>query len=312
MIRSTLRTLRHGAELRHLPVAIEGSLPVVQTFLVGAAGAFNITGLDVPASLKPFLVGIHETSDWPHADGVRWRFEHRTPDNVLLGSMVLQPAGRIALGGFSFAMFRPSGARTACVRPMQRRWRYLLAWRRSRLRRDALGLTMNYQDLKALDVYYQQPRPVWVVTVPHGADFNLFPMDLLDDIDEDHLFLALRSTSPSVPHMRKLCAIALSAVPAALKPEIYKLGAHHKTAYAPGSPLPVQTVQSVHLGLKVPAPAFQVTEWQISAWTEVGSHTCFLAQRLRSTDIGAGAQLAHVSALFAKSALAHPWSFVEI
>ena len=163
---------------------------------------------------------------------------------------------------------------------------------------------MTAADLRAFDVYYQRPRPVWLVTVPHCSNFNIFPMDLLDTMDGDRLFLALRSSSPSIPFMRQRCAIALSAVPVTFKEVIYRLGAHHKIAYASDIPLPFATVRSARHDLIVPESAFAVSEWMLRDWVEVGSHTCFMAERISETRTDSGSQLAHVSAMFARGARA--------
>ena len=56
---SVVRALLRGAELRQLPVALRlHDLPIVRTFLRCGRGTFEVTGLDVPASLKPFVIGI--------------------------------------------------------------------------------------------------------------------------------------------------------------------------------------------------------------------------------------------------------------
>jgi len=302
LIRATLKALVHGVELRHLPIALRpADRELVKTFLVAGDRSFEITGLDVPASLVPLVIGIRESSAWPYGQSEHWRLEVRTPQGVVLGSMTLATSGRITLGGMAIALFTPKDGRTACVSIGERWWRYLLAWRRERVRRNSAGLALSFPDLRALDVYYQRPRPVWLVTVPHAEGFNMFPMDLLERIDgPERLFLALRSTSVSVPFMSQRCAIALSAVPATLKAAIYALGNHHRTAYMPGAPLPFAVIKSATQGLAVPAPAFIVTEWRIRDSVEVGSHTCFVADRMTETVHGDGEQLAHVSGLLAK------------
>jgi hypothetical protein len=313
MIRSTARALWHGVELRHLPVAVQlKDLPVVRTFLTANASAVDITGLDVPAALKPFVIGIREGDTWPRADSAHWRLENRLSAGTLLGSMELESFGRIELGGEAFSLFRPTRPRTACVATLERHWHYLLAWRRAWVRRRAPGLAMTAADLIALDVYYQKPRPVWLVTVPHQANFNMFPMDLLQFFPDRKLFLALRSTSPSIPFMRQRSAIALAAVPADLKQAIYRLGRHHQAAYQPNAPLPFATTRSACHALPVAAPAFHVTEWTITDWKEVGSHTCFMADHVGDAIMESAAQLAHVSALFAQSPLAASMPFAEV
>ena len=313
MIRAAARALWQGVELRHLPVAVDHSdPPVVRTLLTAGAQAIDITGLDVPAALKPLVIGMRETNAWPHATPMPWRLENHLADGTLLGSMDLHFFERLQLGTEVFSLFRPSRARTACVATLERQWRYLLAWRRAAVRKNAPGMTMTSADLKALDVYYQRPRPVWLVTVPHQNHFNMFPMDLLQVFPDQRLFLALRSSSPSIPYMRQRCPIALSAVPADLKQVIYRLGSHHQAAYVPDAPLPFATVRSAAHGLVVAAPAFRITEWTISDWKEVGSHTCFIADYVRDTTLGSAPQLAHVSALFARSAVATHLPFGEV
>jgi hypothetical protein len=289
-------------ELRHLPVALRpADLLRVKTFLLAGDGEFEITGLDMPASLVPLTIGIRESPRWPQGEFKRWRLQMRTPPGVTLGSVTLVPAGRMTLGGVPIALFRPKDGRTACVGGAERMWLYLLAWRRAHVRSGSPGLAPAFADLRALDVYYQRPRPVWLVTVPHTEGFNLFPMDLLERFDGDgRLFLALRSTSASVPFMRQQCAVALAAVPAAQKAAIYALGNHHRTAYVPGESLPFALTRSPTCGLCVPAPAFIVTEWRICDSREVGSHTCFVADRVSETVQGGGEQLGHVSGLLAK------------
>jgi len=313
MIRSAIRTLVFGTDLRHVPVALRlDDLPIVRTWLMEDGRAIDITGLDVPASLKPLMIGIRETAAWPHAESRCWRLEVRLPNDGVVGSMELAPAGRVTLGAAAIALFRPLRARTACVGMAERSWRYFLAWRRVRASVGSPGLSMTAADLRALDVYYQRPRPVWLVSVPHDVGFNMFPMDLLENFNGNRLFLALRSSSPSVRFMRQRCPIALSAVPAILKQAIYKLGAHHKVAHTPSTPLPFPTIHSARHGLIVPAPAFRVTEWVIDDWAEVGSHTCFVATRVDETNQGPAAQLAHVSELFAQSTRAVHEPFVAI
>jgi hypothetical protein len=310
---AVVRALLRGTELRQLPVALRlHDLPIVRTFLRCGGGTFEVTGLDVPASLKPFVIGIRETAAWPHVESRRWRFEVRLPTAVVLGSMTLEPIGRITLSNEALALFRPAHARTMCVGSVERSWRYFLAWRRARAAGNSGKLTMTAADLRALDVYYQRPRPVWLVTVPHCSSFNIFPMDLLDTMDGGRLFLALRSSSPSIPFMRQRCAIALSAVPATFKEVIYRLGAHHKVAYASGIPLPFATVRSAGCDLIVPEPAFAVSEWMLGDSVEVGSHTCFMAERVSETRTDSGSQLAHVSAMFARGARAVDLPFTGV
>jgi hypothetical protein len=136
-------------------------------------------------------------------------------------------------------------------------------------------------------------------------DFNLFPMDLLD-IDGDHLF-----SHSDPPVLRVLHAPALRdrsiGGPATLKQEIYKLV--HTTRQPTGFATAGRDGAIGPFGPEG-ARSSWVTEWQISAWTEVGRTPAFLLNVWVPPTSDQRPNWRMSAPL--KSALAHPWSFAEI
>src|SRR4029078_3308462 len=98
---------------------------------------------------------------------------------------------------------------------------------------------------------------VVLVSVDDGTRGNLFPMDLIGPVSPDRFTLALRNTSPSVEVMKVTRRVALSDMPSALTPVIYKLGEHHKKQSIDWGSLPFQTARSRMLHLPSPAHALQ-------------------------------------------------------
>ena len=138
-------------------------------------------------------------------------------------------------------------------------------------------------------------------------------MDLVDFLPKSGLLvLSLRTTSPSVSHIKQRRLLAFSSVPHTTKEVIYALGERHKKPYTPGANLPLETVPSRSLGLPVPADAFRVRELRVRDYVDIGSHSVFLAEIVDELSAGREKQLAHVSGLFATSRIGGAYSLTEI
>ncbi|MDA1094439.1 MAG: flavin reductase [Acidobacteria bacterium] len=221
---------------------------------------------------------------------------------ALVGQMRVDFASSLRLGGHDLTVIRPSRAKNLSQPAVARWWRYALAARRAAQDRRPRNLKMSAADLRCLDVYYTSPRPVYVVTVPHGDSFNLFPVDLVSFLGDAGFFLALRSSSPSIPFMQEDGRLVFSSVPAALRDTIYRLGAHHTRAYDRVDDLGLALTPSPAFGLPAPAQAFRVREFRVLDHRTVGSHVVFQAVQVAISERDLEPQLAHVSAAFARYA----------
>src|SRR5262249_16532375 len=133
---------------------------------------------------------------------------------------------------------------------------------RSRVRSHET-LRMTSEGVQQLMIFYICPRPVILVSVADEHHANLFPMDLIVPLSEDRFTPALRRPSPSIPTMKATRRIAISDMPAALTPVIYKLGAHHQKSSIDWSELPFDMRKSSSFSLPYPANALRVRELEI-------------------------------------------------
>ena len=154
---------------------------------------------------------------------------------------------------------------------------------------------MPPESIQQTMIFYTCPRPVVLVSVDDGTRGNLFPMDLIGPVSPDRFTLALRITSPSVEVMKATRRVALSDMPSALTPVIYKLGEHHKKQSIDWGSLPFQTARSGMFQLPYPENAMRVREMEIIDHETVGSHTFFITREVSETVRGAGPQLFHTN-----------------
>src|SRR6185503_13552391 len=179
--------------------------------------------------------------------------------------------------GVSLTIFDVIDGSHRCTAWPYRAWNAWLHGRAVRRRpHETDGMTP--ESIERLMIFYICPRPVVLVSVAGAHDGNLFPMDLIGAVSEDRFTLALRSTSRSIPEMKGTRHVVISDMPAASKPVIYKLGAHHKKSSIDWSELPFDVRRSSIFAIPHPANALRVRELEILTSDEQGSHTLFVAR----------------------------------
>jgi flavin reductase (DIM6/NTAB) family NADH-FMN oxidoreductase RutF len=306
-----------GQSLRHRPVSLhpDEQRPVRAGLRTGR-GSRDVTPSLFPVSLDPLLLGLWSAEgDAPDpaigtAAGLRL---HDAASGTEVGSLRLRAERVLAGPGGGVLLLRPTRSAARCVPAADRAWRYLLAWRQAR--RNAKvpnAFQMTFADLRALNVFYMMPRPVFLVSVVHGDASNIFPMDLVGPVGDDTFLLALRRTSPAIELMRASGRIVVSSIPAAFKAHAYQLGVHHKAKSIDWSRLPFAVEPSPVFGTPVPAEAFRVRELEVRQSVEVGSHVFFftrVAGDLRRAD---APQLCHVSEMYARWRAAQNRPFVDL
>ena len=297
-MRRQLALLWNGQALRHLPIALdaEAEPPVRLEVHAASSPLRDVSMMHVPVSMRPLILGVRSL------DSARASCSLVVTDRITgarLGEIRLAPAESVPLGDASLRLFRTTGCRNAAVPALTRWWRYALSWehaRRAPARGD--GLRMSAADLRCLNVYYMWPRPVYLVGVAAGDRSNLFPMDLVGQVDAHHFLLALRATSPAIELMERSRVIAMSAAPADQLRAVYALGAHHRQANVDTGALPFAVVRSALHGLPVLASGF-TRELSVRQVHRHGSHVLFVCR----VDVEQGRtprQLAHISLMYAE------------
>lgn len=304
-MRQLLRDLRHGRDLRHMPVALEAGDRSAVAALAERRDGSRRSVMHVPVSLSPFIMGTADEGDTPD-DAVSIVFTDASSDRRNVdraeARIRVRSIGNLELAGTALRLFRPHGASNAFEALPRRYWKYALAWRKaSRERHGTGGLKMDASDLRALDCYYVWPRPVYLVGVRHENDSNLFPMDLVGPMGDGAFCLALRTTSPSVRTMIDSGRAVLSTTPGTWKDRAYALGAHHRRLSIDPAALPFSLRSSRHFGLPVPEGVPGYMEIELLESTPIGSHTFFVGRiaHQETVDDTPTPQLGHVSALYA-------------
>ena len=170
---------------------------------------------------------------------------------------------------------------------------------------------MSFADLKALNVFYMMPRPVYLISVVHGEASNVFPMDLVGPLGDDLFLLALRLTSPSVELIGKSGRVVAASAPAAMKEQVYHLGAHHKKRSIDWDALPFAVEPSPVFAMPTLSGPVGLRELEVLHSEPVGSHMLFVTSVANQIGEADEPQLSHVSDMYAHWRARHGRSFAD-
>lgn len=296
-----------------VPIALCAPQHAVNVFLMVAGRTVDVTLNCVVASLAPFRVAIGTLGLPSLGVGEAELSFKDISSGMAVGYLTLRldttwhQDTRVEL-----AIFDVTGGAHSLTRWPYRAWNQWLQDRSFR-RKSAGTLNMTAEGVQHTTIFYTCPRPVVLVSVIGAGHSNLFPMDLIGPIAEDRFTLALRSTSASIPTMKATGRVAISDMPAALTPAVYKLGEHHKKPVVDWSELPFEMRRSSLFSLPHPASALRVRELDILAFMEVGGHTVFMTRIASDECYTQGAQLFHVNGSYQhyRTKLAKPFALAN-
>lgn len=131
----------------------------------------------------------------------------------------------------------------------------------------------SFNKLKSFVAAYSYPRRVRIISFKQDGYFNIFPMDLLGDIDENnHYVFGLRHTNITLSKIIETKKIVVSEVSYKYKDVIYQLGKHHGSSPPTLDTLPFKTLQSEKFGFPVPDWIYSYKEIKILKTIDLGSH----------------------------------------
>ena len=240
-------------------------------------GDRDVTTDHVAACMRPFTIGVALPASEPPPERASLRFRERRHRRVL-GAIALRRTRTMPLGDRSLHLFEVRGSSNACL-PRRRLWRRYAhdAYRRWRASKRSTAVQMVTRDAHAHFVFYICPRPVFLVSCRDDEGGNLFPMDLVGPLGDQHFALALHSTAPA-GLLERARRVALSSIPWERTGMAYALAENHKRSSIAWEELPFPTVPSATFGLPVPDLALRVRELAIESVSRLGSHTLFLAR----------------------------------
>ncbi len=129
----------------------------------------------------------------------------------------------------------------------------------------------SFDKLKSFAAAYSFPRKVRIISFKEDNYFNIFPMDLLGDLNENYVF-GLRHTNITLSKIIDAKKIVVSEVSCEYKDVIYELGKHHGSAPPTLDSLPFKTIQSEKFGFNIPDKVFSYKEIEILKTINLGSH----------------------------------------
>lgn len=284
--------------LRPLPqwaaVGIEHPQQAISVSLEWSGYSGDATTNHTIASLRPLAVAIG-LSDLPTTPAQATLAYRDAETGKEIGYVHLCHSADRSVAGTPIGFYNIDRADQRCLHWPQRP---LNAWLQSRaIRRNSNphNFQMTPQAVQQLMTFYICPRPVVLVSVLEATHSNIFPMDLIGPLASSSFTLALRSTSVSVRTIVASRRLAISGIGAEHKNAVYKLGDHHKRAFADWNSLPFPMTPSDTFGIPAVASALWIRELAIQHSEEIGSHTFFVCRIVTERQLSRGPQLHHTA-----------------
>jgi flavin reductase (DIM6/NTAB) family NADH-FMN oxidoreductase RutF len=210
-------------------------------------------------------------------DHLSLKFLERGSQHVL-GKIGLKYKDRVSLPDADLLLFQPTNSSNYCLSNAHLAIHYLRfaygQWRKD----NTKGVHLSFLERRAMMVQFIRPHPVALVSLGNEDHGNIFPMNLLGDLGNGYLGMALRTERLAGGLVERCGRVALSSIPLSQGAVAYQLAHNHsKPSFDWGKlPFPVRT--STVFGIPVPAFALRVREVEIKAVRVFGSHSFFAGQ----------------------------------
>ncbi len=137
---------------------------------------------------------------------------------------------------------------------------------------------MSFLERRAVMVMFIRPHPVVLVSLDNEAGGNIFPMNIMGNLDMDHVAFALKNSRLAARLVERSKSVALSDVPLAQTPLAYRLGVNHGKTSIDWEQVPFMTKLSKTFGLRIPNFAQRIREVEVQSVHNLGSHTFFVGR----------------------------------
>ncbi|HVW07371.1 MAG TPA: flavin reductase [Bryobacteraceae bacterium] len=273
----------------------------ITVWLHGVGEPRDVTARHVMACVDPLMIGVVFDSGWaiPPDRKARLclRFRERRGARRLLGEIRLAGAGE-PFGEDGLRLFRVRGSSNYCL-PKLRLWGHFayLAYRRRRFNNNP-EIRITPREAHTMVVFFICPRPVVLVSVLHGDESNVFPMNLMGPIGDGKFAFALNSTRHAAPIVVRARRAAISNVPLKDAELAKSLGRNHLKLSIDLSELPFGSRPSPVFGFPVPDFAVRVRELEIESSQRLGSHTFFIARLVHDEQISVAQEFFYVHGIY--------------
>jgi hypothetical protein len=256
----------------------------ITVWLYGMGAPLDVTRRHSMACTDPFTVCIaFDKGQGPGEkalDRLSMKFCERKGQRRVLGEIILNPRSTAAIpaAGTDLMLFEARSAKNHCLPKIHilahyLRHRYLL-WRRV----DLAGIKMTFLERRAVMVMFIRPHPVVLLSLLGKGGGNIFPMNIMGDLDSGYFAFALKESRLAAQLVEGAGRVALSSVPLSQTSLAYQLGANHRKQTIDWDKLPFATRESATFHIPVPVFAQRVRELKIETVRRLGSHRFFVAK----------------------------------
>ena len=220
------------------------------------------------------------------------RFCERDGEQRLIGEIGLRFTSVIFMKNSKLSLFEARSATNHCL-PKSKLWMHSLfhsytQWRNGG---DSPDIKMSSVDKRALAVMFFCPRPVSLVSAVDENGGNIFPVNVMGDLDNGYFAFGLKDSRLPAHLVERSGRIALSNVPLPQASIAYRLGVNHTKKFVDWYKLPFETTPSTTFKIPVPVFALRVREMQVESVHRIGSHTLFIARIVSDERIAHGVEM---------------------
>lgn len=196
----------------------------------------------------------------------------------VLGEIGLKWVASISMAGFELGLFEARSSANYCLPAMRLYAHYLMHTYAGRAMSGANGMVMSSLERRAAMVNFIRPHPVALVSLSQGDRGNIFPMNLMGELDRGYFAFALKDCRRAA-HLVEACGrIALSSLSMSHGQLAYQLATNHTKDFIDWDQLPFATKASSKFAIPVPVFAPRIREMEVSTIHRVGSHNFFVAR----------------------------------
>jgi len=276
----------------------------ISVWLHGMGTPLDVTRRHSMACADPFTVCIaFDEGRGPsekELNRLSMKFCERDGRKRVLGeiSLNLKSATVIPAFGTDLILFEARSSKNYCLPKIHilahyLRHRYLL-WRKV----DIAGIKMSFLERRAVMVMFIRPHPVVLLSLYGEAGGNIFPMNIMGDLDNGYFAFALKESRLAAHLVERAGRVALSSVPLSQTSLAYQLGANHRKQTIDWDKLPFATKMSVTFHIPVPVFAQRVREVEIETVRNIGSHTFFVARVIHDESLAGSVGLCIVHGFY--------------
>lgn len=283
-LRKIIRRTIFGDTL--LPQAFTIGLTEPQTeitvWLHGMGAPIDVTRNHSMACADPFTVCLaFEEGQGPNKKSPRYlsmKFCERAGHKRVLGEidLDLKSATVIPKLRVELILFRAQSSKNYCLPRAHILFHYLrqryLLWRKH----DSAGSEMSFLERRAVMVMFIRPHPVVLLSLCGEAGGNIFPMNIMGELDNGYFAFALKESKLAAHLVASAGRVALSSVPLSQTSLAYQLGENHRKPSIDWGKLPFAMKKSSVFHIPVPVFTPRVREIGIEAICKIGSHIFFV------------------------------------